>query len=151
MKIHGRCHCGNIHYTLDWPGDEPEIAVRACDCSFCTMHGGVYASARDARLEAVVDEPSALSKYRFGTRTADFHVCARCGAVPFVTSEIDGHLYAVVNVNTFQGFDRSRLRATSMSFGAEVTEGRLERRARTWIPNVVVRASSRSPLGDPDS
>jgi len=39
-----------------------------------------------------VREPSHVSKYAFGTKSAEFHVCSACGAVPLVTSEIDGCL-----------------------------------------------------------
>ena len=138
MRIEGGCHCGNIDYLLDWPGDDPEIAVRACSCSFCTMHGGSYTSHRDGRLHAVVKEPSHLSRYQFGTKTADFFVCSRCDAVPFATSLIDGRLYAVVNVNTFRTVDRTRFRPAVTNFDGETAPARLERRARTWIPNVTV-------------
>ena len=67
------------------------------------------------------------------TNTATFHVCARCGAVPFVTSEIASRLYAVVNVNTFEGFDPIRLRRATFNFEGEGVEARLSRRAKNWI------------------
>jgi hypothetical protein len=72
----------------------------------------------------------------FATETAAFHVCTCCGAVPFVTSEIDNHLYAVVNVNTFENFDSSRLREQSADFGEEDQASRLARRQRNWIADV---------------
>jgi hypothetical protein len=106
MKIKGQCHCENISYTFHWPGDEQSIPVRACSCSFCTMHGGVYTSHRYAELNARIQDEQWVNRYRFGTATADFYICSRCGAVPFVVSEIDGHTYAVVNVNTFNDVDR---------------------------------------------
>jgi hypothetical protein len=109
MRIEGKCHCGNITYALDWPGDGTEIAVRACGCTFCTKHGGVWTSHRDAELVAVVRDESLLSKYRFGTETADFYVCSRCGVAPLVTSTIGDRVYAVVNVNTFEGINPSSL------------------------------------------
>ena len=31
-----------------------------------------------------------FSTYSFGTKTAEFHVCSRCGIVPVVTSAIEG-------------------------------------------------------------
>jgi hypothetical protein len=83
-----------------------------------------------------VRDASLVSKYRFGTGTADFYVCGRCGAVPFVTSAIDDHLYAVVNVNTFEGIDPSVLVRTTTSFDGEGTGERLERRKRGWIQRV---------------
>lgn len=139
MKIEGRCHCGDISYMLDWPGGDPGIPLRACSCSFCAMHGAAYASHRGARLDAVVNTWSDVSRYRFGTKTAEFHVCSRCGGIPFVTCLIEGRLYAVVNVNTFVGIDRSTFCTTVTNFSDETTEKRLDRRARTWIPNVIIR------------
>jgi hypothetical protein len=72
----------------------------------------------------------------FGTRTAVFHVCTRCGIAPVVTSEIDGRLYAVVSVNAFNNVDPSLLRRAPMSFDGEDQGRRLARRARNWIGNV---------------
>lgn len=135
-RIEGRCHCGNIRYALDWPGDGTDIKARACGCTFCTKHGGSWTSHRDAALAADVLDPTLVSKYRFGTATAEFYVCARCGAVPFVTSVIDDRLYAVVNVNTFEGIAPSSLARAATSFDGEGTGERLERRKRNWIPTV---------------
>ena len=77
-----------------------------------------------------------MSKYAFGTRTATFHVCARCGSVPLVTCEIAGHLYAVVNVNALENVDQASLRRSGASFEAEDVEARLARRKRNWIADV---------------
>ena len=44
MLITGKCHCGNIALELEWEGDPPEIPARACGCSFCVKHGGVWTS-----------------------------------------------------------------------------------------------------------
>lgn len=138
MRIEGKCHCGTITYALNWPGDGAEIPVRACSCSFCTKHGGVYTSHRDAALAAVVHDEALVSKYRFGTGTAEFYLCARCGVVPFVTSMIDDRLYAVVNVNSFEGIDPSRFSRQVVDFDGETTESRLDRRTRNWIPSVTI-------------
>jgi len=138
MRIEGICHCGNIAYVFHWPGDESEIPVRACGSTFCVKHSGTYTSHRNAKLSAVTRDEALVSKYRFGTGTADFFVCSRCGAVPFVTSEIQGHLYAVVNVNTFEGVDQSVFCHSGTNFDGEDKESRLDRRRRTWIPNVSI-------------
>ena len=136
MNIEGRCHCGNIRFRLEWPDDGSEIAIRACGCSFCTKHGGSWTSHPQAMLSAEIADASLLSRYAFATGTADFHVCARCGAVPFVVSSIDGHAYAVVNVNTFQNVDVSSLERSATDFDGEETGERLERRKRNWIRSV---------------
>ncbi|HET7778200.1 MAG TPA: hypothetical protein VFL07_06570, partial [Rudaea sp.] len=91
MRIDGKCHCGNIAFTLDWPDQSPEIPARACGCSFCVKHGGVWTSNPKARLAVRLRDAALVSPYAFGTRTATFHVCANCGAVPFVTSEVGNH------------------------------------------------------------
>jgi hypothetical protein len=136
MLIKGRCHCGNISFSLDWPGQPSEIPARACGCSFCVKHGGVWTSKPGATLELHVADPAAASKYAFGTETATFHVCSRCGAVPVVTSEVADRLYAVVNVNTFEGVDPALLRRASADFDGEDVDSRLSRRARNWIDTV---------------
>jgi hypothetical protein len=136
MVINGKCHCGNIAFELEWEGDPAEIPARACDCSFCVKHGGVWTSNPNSRLAVSIRDTSLVSKYVFGSRTATFHVCSRCGAVPLVTSEIADRLYAVVNVNVLENVDPSRLRRASARFEGEDVESRLARRRRNWIADV---------------
>jgi len=136
MVINGKCHCGNIAFALEWEGNPPEIPARACGCSFCVKHGGVWTSNPHASLDVVLGDAASVSKYAFGTRTATFHVCASCGAVPFATSAIGGRQYAVVNVNALEGVDSSRLRRATSNFEGEDVEARLARRERNWIPSV---------------
>jgi hypothetical protein len=136
MFITGKCHCGDIAFELEWEGESPEIPARACGCTFCVKHGGVWTSNPNARLAVAVRDAAFVSKYAFGTRTATFHVCSRCGAVPLVTSEIANHLYAVVNVNVLENVDASWLRRAPVSFEGEDVESRLVRRTRNWIADV---------------
>jgi hypothetical protein len=77
-----------------------------------------------------------VSHYAFGTRTAEFHICTRCGIVPVVTSRIQGHLYAVVNVNVFEDVPPSFLKRAAASFQEESEDIRLARRTRNWIASV---------------
>ena len=142
MLISGRCHCGNISFTLDWQPEPTEIPVRACTCSFCTKHGGVWTACPAGALKIHVSKPSRASKYAFETRTADFHVCSDCGIVPVATSVIDGRTYAVVNVNTFENVDPALLRKTSATFDGESQDSRLARRQRNWIGNVTFAAEA---------
>lgn len=136
MLIHGQCHCGNIAFALRWEPDPAEIAARACTCSFCCKHGGVWTSHPAGILRIMVKDSGQLSRYAFGTHTAEFQVCACCGVVPIVTSRIDGRLYAVVNVNTFEDVDPVLLRHASSSLDGEGKDARLERRQRNWIADV---------------
>jgi hypothetical protein len=136
MLINGKCHCGNIAFELEWEGEPAELPARACGCSFCLKHGGVWTSNANSRLAVIIRDTSLVSKYAFGSRTATFHVCSRCGAVPLVTSEIENHLYAVVNVNVFENLDQSRLHRIAANFEGEDVESRLARRRRNWIADV---------------
>ena len=134
--INGKCHCGNIAFELEWEGDLPEIPARACGCSFCVKHGGIWTSHPKSSLVVTIRDALLVSKYAFGSRTATFHVCSRCGTVPLVTSEIASHLYAVVNVNVLKNVDESWLRRATADFEGEDVESRLARRKRGWISDV---------------
>ncbi len=136
MLIHGRCHCGNIAFNLSWDPAPTEIQARACSCSFCVKHGGVWTSNPNGTLKVTMKDPALVSKYTFGTKTAEFHACTQCGVVPLVTSHIDGRLYAVVSVNALEGVEPSLLRRASASFDSESEEKRLARRKANWIANV---------------
>ena len=134
MTIHGRCHCGNIRYQLRWPDEA--IPARACGCTFCVKHRGVWTAHAEAVLLVQVADREQVSPYAFGTETATFHVCRRCGVVPVVTSEIDGTLYAVVNVHAFEDVAPSRLTTAPVDFDGEDRAARLARRQQHWIADV---------------
>jgi len=136
MLISGSCHCGNISFALDWKPEPSEIPARACTCSFCTKHGGVWTSCPTGSLKVTVADPSLVSRYAFGSETAEFHICSRCGIVPVVTSRIDDRLYAVVSVNAFEGVEPSLLRRSPSTFDGENERARLARRKRNWIAEV---------------
>ena len=136
MLIHGRCHCGNIAFTLRWEPEPAHIPARACTCSFCVKHGGVWTSCPSGALQVHVERAEAVNRYAFGTRTATFHICRECGVVPVVTSEIGGRTYAVVSVHAFEDVDPALLQPGSVSFDGEEVGERLARRTRNWIPDV---------------
>jgi hypothetical protein len=96
----------------------------------------VWASDPNWRLVVNVDHPALVSRYEFGTRTAAFHVCSRCGIVPLVTCTIEDHLYAVVNVNALDGVKDVQLDRADANFDDEDTAARLARRKRNWIAEV---------------
>lgn len=136
MLIDGSCHCGNIRFTLDWQPEPTEIPARACGCSFCVKHGGVWTGCPTGKLKVSIREPGRVSQYEFATKTARFHICTDCGIVPVVTSEIQKHLYAVVSVNAFDNVAASQLRRSPASFDGESEGDRLARRQRNWIGDV---------------
>ena len=134
--IRGSCHCGNVRFELAWPGDAAVIPARRCGCTFCQKHGGVWASNPAGALTVRIARPAQVSRYEFGTATAEFLVCSRCGAVPLVTSQIDGRFFAVVNVNTFDDVESARIKIAPVSFDGEEVGDRLARRKRNWIADV---------------
>lgn len=136
MLITGRCHCGNIAFTLRWSPEPERIPARACTCSFCRKHGGLWTSCPTGTLEVRVKDAAGVHRYAFGTRTAVFHVCGECGVVPVVTSEIGGRTYAVVSVRAFEDVDPALLQQAEVSFDGEGTDDRLARRQRNWIADV---------------
>ncbi len=100
----------------------------------CRKHRGVWTSNPAGRFTYEIADDSKATRYRFGTKTADFHTCANCGVVPIVTCEMDGEHYAVVNVNTFDDVDPSELVEAAADFEGEDTDTRLARRRRNWTP-----------------
>ena len=146
--INGKCHCGNITFEFHRPDFDPAsddaLPVRSCTCSFCVKHGGVYTSHPEGSLQATIADDAEVGLYQFGTGTAHFYICRKCGIFPFVISEINGNHYAVVNVNTFENVDRSKLVHAVADFEGESVDGRLDRRTRTWIPAVTITSSTSS-------
>ena len=104
-QIAGSCHCRNIRFVLLWPEPAPVISARKCSCSFCQKHVGAWTSHPRSKLTVKIIDSSSVSKYRFGTKTADFYVCSACGIVPFVLSEIDG--FCSEPVRRFSTFAKS--------------------------------------------
>lgn len=136
MDIAGACHCGNIAFRLRIEPAPVRLPARACGCSFCRKHGGVWTSSPTGALLVAVRDEALVNRYRFGTRTAGFHVCRGCGVVPLVTSDIDGRRYAVVSVNALESVAPGLLDHAPASFDGEGEGERLARRARNWIPDV---------------
>lgn len=89
-------------------------------------------------VEIVVARQEDLSRYRFGTSTADFLICRRCGYVLAAVSHGDSPR-AVVNIDVLDRAGEFR-EATPTDLEGEDVEERLARRDRTWTPASVVVA-----------
>jgi len=137
--IPGQCHCGNITYEFTWPTDEEKLPARACSCSFCVKHGGVYTSHPAGRLDITLAEPKCVRRYRFGQKSADFMICTECGVIVVAVSKIDGKDYAVVNVNTFETLGPGDMERAVTNFDGENRSTRLARRQRNWTGDVRIR------------
>jgi hypothetical protein len=81
MDDAGGCHCGNIHVLLRLSKPPEDNPVRTCACLFCRSHNPRMISDPMGLLEVSADDWSLVELYRFGTRTADFLICRRCGVL----------------------------------------------------------------------
>lgn len=136
-QLSGSCHCGNVEFTLFTQQSADALVPRRCSCSMCRRHGASYVSDPDARLALRYRDRSLLSLYRFGHGTAQWVICARCGVLTAVLSEIEGRLRAVVRVQSMvdHAFPAPEV---ATDFESESITERLGRRARTWIGTVDV-------------
>ena len=115
------------------------MPARRCSCDYCRRFDGAWTSHPDARLAIRVHDESGVTRYRFGTKTADFIFCSRCGVTLFAVCELQHRLRGVVNVHTLSvpavdGQEPSFvLDWQSACFDGETVEQRLQRRAERWI------------------
>ena len=140
MKLTGSCHCKALGYRLDWPDHAGHIPARQCSCSYCSRFGGTWTSHPEARL--VIQYPGGVApeRYRFGTATADFLFCSRCGTIVAALDENSGQLKAVVNIRTLHEDKPLPFEHSVSDFDGEGTGNRLDRRSRNWIGHVRILA-----------
>ncbi len=133
--LEGSCHCGNIAVSFETRSDPASLPLRACGCGFCRRHGARTMTDPRGRARIVVRDPGLLSRYSFGLHTAEFYVCARCGAYAAAVLRDGEAAFATVNANLFDdpGLDRA---AQPVSYEGESREDRIARRKRTWTPVV---------------
>lgn len=128
MRHTGRCHCGAIRLAFET--DKP-LAPRACQCGFCRRHGARTVS--DPEGSAALEYGSDPIRYRFGTRTTDYILCATCGVYLGAVAEVGGALYATLNLNAFDE-PRLDLAAAPVSYDGESAAAKAERRRKAWTP-----------------
>ena len=136
MTLQGRCHCGNVMLEFESASPPVTLEVRACGCSFCRRHGARATSDPKGRVAITVQAPDQLLRYRFGLRTADFLVCARCGIYVAAVMAEEGASYATVNVNVLAASDEFGPATPVVYEGETEAERRARRRAR-WSPATV--------------
>jgi hypothetical protein len=137
MEHSGGCHCGNIHVRLRLSKRPQDSPLRACACSFCRSHNTRTAADAEGLFEFWADDWSLVERYRFGSRTADYMICRRCGVYIAAVCETAAGTRAVVNVNCLS--DRASFTSVPAvaKYEGETTESRLSRRAVNWMPAVV--------------
>src|SRR3954453_269784 len=149
MEHRGGCHCGNLRLKLLLSASPEAVGVRACQCSFCRAHATRTASDPNGAVEVWAEDWSEVSPYRFGTGTAEFLICRRCGVYIGASCDPASGLRAVINTNALA--DRARFAGAPLPHDrdGETLADRLARRAATWTPAVLhrPRAVAASPAG----
>ena len=88
MLIHGSCHCGNISFRLDWQPEprDPRACLLMLFLRKARRRGTSCPSGTlDVEVRDAVGTANTLS-----ARKPRIFMCSNCGAVPLVTSQIDG-------------------------------------------------------------
>jgi hypothetical protein len=134
MRHSGGCHCGNISVQLRLSRAPDQMPLRSCSCSFCRAHGTRTLSDRDGEAEITVADWSLAEKYRFGSRTADYVLCRRCGVYVGAVCETNSGLRAVINTNCLDDRAAFTQPPAAPDYDGESANVRLTRRATNWMP-----------------
>lgn len=133
QAYNGGCHCGALSLRFETAVAPASLKRRACQCSFCRAHGALTISDADGalRIDAMAD---ALVRYRFGLKTADFLICARCGVYVGAVFGDGEDAWGIVNANVLH--DRASFTAPieAISYDNETVSSRGERRKSRWTP-----------------
>lgn len=70
------CHCGAVELRVT--RTDGLKTARRCDCSFCRRRGAAAVSVNLDDLQ-IVKGADNLTRYSFGTHTAQHHFCKTCG------------------------------------------------------------------------
>jgi hypothetical protein len=141
----GGCHCGNISVQLRLSQPPEQTPLRSCSCSFCRSHGTRTLSDREGHAEITAGDCSLVERYRFGSRTADYVLCRRCGVYVGAVCETSSGLRAVINVNCLDDRAAFTQPPAAPNYDGEATDARLDRRATNWMPVTVLLPQS-APL-----
>jgi hypothetical protein len=143
MKHDGGCHCGNLQVDLTLTTPPAENTIRSCACSFCRSHATRTVSDPAGQVDIRASEWSLVERYRFGSRTADYLLCRRCGVYIGAVCETATGLRAVVNTLCLKdrsAFSRDAIRP---DYDNETTAARLSRRATNWMPAILHEVAQR--------
>ncbi|HEY1934698.1 MAG TPA: hypothetical protein VGG99_22045 [Acetobacteraceae bacterium] len=139
MEFDGGCHCGNLRVHLRLTRPPTQAALRSCSCSFCRAHATRTVSDPAGLFEVWANDWSLVEPYRFGSRTADYLVCCRCGVYIGAVCDTPAGTRAVVNTNSLAERAVFTQEPARPDYDGEETAARLARRAANWTPTVLHR------------
>lgn len=135
-RFEGACHCHALGFVYHTGVAVGQWRVRACQCSFCRAHRVLTTSDPAGRLEFVIREPALARRYRFGLRTTDFMVCARCGVYVGARIEAGQGAYGIINVRALSPMPAGVPEPMPMTYEGEDVSQRVQRREARWTPCV---------------
>ena len=95
MSVYASCGCKNIE--IDWQLTDHSLIPRSCQCSYCVSKNAAYISKSGTKFSVTVRKAKLLQAVRHGSNKAVFYECSHCDTLVFVTAELDGDLYGVIN------------------------------------------------------
>ena len=132
----GQCYCGAVGFEFRTAIPPAAWPVRACQCTFCLKHAGVYTSDPAGSVRFTYRDPALLTRHRFGHQTADFVFCGRCGGYLGAVTEEGGQQLAVLNIHALDPQPEGLPAGQPMSYDGETTVDRGSRRSKRWTPVV---------------
>lgn len=135
-RFSGRCHCGAISMELAFTSPAEEMQVRSCQCDFCARQGSLTVSAADGKaiISIAADQ---LTTYSFGSKTASFLICSRCGVYTGVVMKDGDKLLSIANARGLAIEEFRHRTGEHMTHDGETTPDRIERRRQRWTPTEI--------------
>ena|SRR5438132_7270242 len=127
------CHCGALRLAFMTDVAPSQWRVRACQCAFCRAHGARTTSDSAGSVRFTILDSAALVEYRFGLRTAEFLLCARCGVYIAAMVTTPRGRFATINVNALRDV-ADIAGAQKVTYDGETAKQRLARREGGWTP-----------------
>jgi hypothetical protein len=133
----GLCHCRAIGFRYRTALSPKDWIIRACQCSFCRTHAALSTSDPAGSLQFLEHAASALHRYQFGLKTADFLLCSNCGAYVGAITRSGSKQLGVLNVRVLDSLSQQLPEAVPMSYETEGVAERFARRQERWTPIVI--------------
>jgi hypothetical protein len=130
----GGCHCGNLQLRVRLTRPPADLLIRSCACSFCRSHGTRTVSDPQGQADLWASDWDLVQAYRFGSRTADYLLCRRCGVYVGAVCETPSGRRAVINTRCLGDREAFTQEPARPDYDGEATEARLARRASNWMP-----------------
>lgn len=142
MEHRGGCHCGNLSLALRLRHEPAAVRVRGCGCSFCRAHNTRTVSDPGGSVEVWAEDWSLVEPYRFGSKTAEFLICQRCGVYIGAFCETAAGTRGVINTCCLADRALFAQAAALVDHDGERIEDRLARRAANWTPATIHRPNA---------